>query len=121
MNSSIGHIANHKTTNEQGLILGEISFHGVGWQAQFSYDDKIEIDVIKLSELDIGELKSDYETLSRLLRDINSTIQQTRELASEILCNFIEEVGADIDLETLQNALNMACFHTILTNDLLSK
>ena len=106
MKSSIGHIANHKTTNEQGLILGEISFNNTGWKAQFSYDNKIEIDSINLSELNIGELRSDNESLSRLLRDINSTSEQTREWASEILCNFIEEAGADIELDTLQSAVN---------------
>ena len=106
MKSSIGHIAVHKVTNEQGLILGEINVNYTGWKAQFSFNNKIQIDRISLTDLEIGLVKSDSEILDRLLRDITSTNNETKEWAAEILCNFIEETGPFLEVDKLQTAIN---------------
>ena len=102
----MGHIAVHKATNEQGLILGEININTSGWKAQFSLDSKIQIDLVSLTDLEIDSIKSDSEILDRLLRDITSTNNETKEWAAEMLCNFIEEAGPHLEVDTLQTAIN---------------
>ena len=106
MKFSIGHSAVHKATNEQGLILGEIDVNNTGWKAQFSFNCKIQIERISLTDLEIGLVKSDIEILDRLLRDITSTNNETKEQAAEILCNFIEETGPHLEINQLQTAIN---------------
>ena len=106
MISSIGHIAIIKSTSESGLILGEINVNNTGWKSQFSYDDKLLIVRLSMEEFTIGELTSDEIILERLSRDIHSDFLQTRQWASEMLCNFIEESGAYIDFEFLKVSIN---------------
>ena len=116
MKSLMGHIAVHKATNEQGLILEEININNTGWKAQFSLDNKIQIDRINLTDLEIGSIRSDSEILDRLLRDITATNNETREWAAEMLCNFIEQAGADLQIDELQTAIN-TMVHKIADED----
>lgn len=103
MKSSTGHIAIIKSTSESGLILGEINENNTGWKVQFSFDIKVFVERLNLSDVIISELKGLETILERLVRDINSEDLLTRQSASEILCYFIEENGFELDFATLKS------------------
>lgn len=105
MKSLTGHIAFIKSTNEFGLILGKINENNTGWKVQFSFDTKVLVERLNLSDIVIGEQKGLETILERLVRDINSEDLQTRQWTSEILCYFIEENGSEIDFDTLKSSV----------------
>lgn len=107
MKSSFGHIATRKIDNETGLILGESKINNEDLKADFSLDSSIEIERISLHELRIGEVKNHKEVLVRLLRDIKSASEQTRIWASQILCDFVEEVGSELELNVIETSINI--------------
>jgi hypothetical protein len=107
MKSLTGHIATLKSSQESGLVLGEININNSGWKVQFSFDNKILIERTLPSDLDIKELVNDESMLKRLTRDINSNHLETRQYSSELLCYFIEETGTELDMNSLSYTINV--------------
>jgi hypothetical protein len=107
MTSSLGHTALVKSTCESGVILGETNSNNQGWKAHFSYDNKVIIQKVDLTELLIGDQLDVEMELTRLIRDIGSESLGTRIIASELLCYFIEETGSQIEGRLLQESMEL--------------
>jgi len=67
-----------------------------------SYDNEIKIESVTKDQITIGEKISKQDFFFRLIRDVQSTEEQTREFAAEILCHFLEFGISDFELETLK-------------------
>ncbi|WP_139262272.1 hypothetical protein [Flavobacterium degerlachei] len=67
-----------------------------------SYDDENKIERITKELISFGKKISKTDFFKRLIRDIQSTEEKTRELASAILCDFLEFDIADFEFKNLK-------------------
>lgn len=67
-----------------------------------SFDEKNIIERIKKDDISFGEKISKIDFYKRLIRDIQASDEQTREIASEILCYFLEVNIVDLNLDVLK-------------------
>ena len=96
----IGHIAKILNSDKEGIILQMNS--GLSEKKVPKYVISLDNDVkiVRVSEdnISFGEKVSDEMYFNRILRDIQSEEELTREHASEILCDFVEFEIDNIDL-----------------------
>ena len=67
-----------------------------------SLDNDIKIERVTEDNISFGEKVSDETYFNRIIRDIQSEEELTREYATEILCDFIEFEIENIDLNLLK-------------------
>lgn len=70
-----------------------------------SFDNEAKVERITKDNISLGEKVSDIDFFDRLIRDIQSTEEITREFASEILCDFLEDKIEVFDLETINSRI----------------
>lgn len=93
-------------SEETGIILEFISLSPENIEEfLISYDNKTKIDRITQQQIHLGEKVSKSEFFSRLIRDIQSPYQETREIASTILCDFLEFDIEEFDFRFLKSGI----------------
>ncbi|KAA9345794.1 hypothetical protein [Adhaeribacter soli] len=95
------------TTKETGITLSSSKMLSENWVEKFtvSLDDSEKIERVRISDVLIKEKVSVQDYFKRLIRDIQSPDERTREYASEVLCNFIEFNSAGFDLNLLKSGV----------------
>jgi len=99
----IGHQIKLKKLEKTGIILelNKLSTEKFVEKFLISYDDESIIERINSEEIIIGEMVHKTIFFNRILRDIQSTNDLTREYASSILCDFLEFDIKDFKIEEL--------------------
>jgi len=87
------------------LSLSSWSSEGMVEKYSVSYDNESKIERISEENILFREKISDNYFFDRLIRDIQSPEEKTREFASEILCNFIEFEIEEFDLNHLKSGV----------------
>ena len=96
----IGHKFKLANSEKTGIIL-QID----GWSTEnfvekysVSFDNEKKIERIEPKNISFGKEVSKIEFFNRLIRDIQSSEEKTREFATAILCDFLEFEIVDFDL-----------------------
>lgn len=92
-------------SSHSGIILEEFNENNIGWKVAWSHDDHSKIIILESEQLVLSN-KVDNETfVRRLLRDISSDDEETKEISSDVLCYFIESEGIKIDENILKQII----------------
>lgn len=115
----IGHRFKLINSGKTGVILGlnSLSIEKMVEKYSISYDDEPKIERVTQDQIICGEKISKDDFFGRLIRDIQSTNDQTREYASAILCDFLEFGIQDIDLEILKIGIEKIIEQITLENN----
>ncbi|SDW55424.1 hypothetical protein SAMN05444338_103169 [Flavobacterium degerlachei] len=91
-------------SEKTGITLGLSSCSSEKMVEKYSvsYDDENKIERITKELISFGKKISKTDFFKRLIRDIQSTEEKTRELASAILCDFLEFDIADFEFKNLK-------------------
>jgi hypothetical protein len=100
----IGHKFKLVNSEKTGITLELNSWSSENMVEKYSvsFDVESKIERITEDQISFGEKVSKTDFFKRLIRDIQSTEEKTREFASGILCDFLEFDIADFDLKTLK-------------------
>ena len=100
----IGHKAKLLNSETRGIILQMNSWSSENMVEKYaiSLDNDIKIERVTEDNISFGEKVSDETYFNRIIRDIQSEEELTREYATEILCDFIEFEIENIDLNLLK-------------------
>jgi len=100
----IGHKINLLNSEKTGITLELNSWSSENMEEKYSVslDKENVIERITKDQLSFGEKVSKTDFFQRLIRDIQSSEEKTREFASAILCDFLEFDIADFDLDILE-------------------
>jgi len=100
----IGHKAKLLNSETRGIILQMSSWSSENMVEKYaiSLDNDIKIERVTEDNISFGEKVSDETYFNRIIRDIQSEEELTREYATEILCDFIEFEIENIDLNLLK-------------------
>ena len=100
----IGHKAKLLNSETRGIILQMNSWSSENMVEKYaiSLDNYIKIERVTEDNISFGEKVSDETYFNRIIRDIQSEEELTREYATEILCDFIEFEIENIDLNLLK-------------------
>jgi len=103
----IGHKAKLLNPEMEGIILQMNSWSSEKMVPKYaiSLDNDIKIVRVTKENISFGEKISDETYFNRILRDIQSEEELTREHASEILCDFLEFEIENIDLSVLKSGI----------------
>ncbi|WP_305952614.1 hypothetical protein [Emticicia oligotrophica] len=89
------------------LELNSLSNDNKAKKYSISYDNESKIDTVNQDQIILGEKISKIDFFLRLVRDIQSNDDQTREYASSTLCDFLEFDTQDFNLEVLENGIDI--------------
>lgn len=100
----IGHKCKLLNSEKTGITLELNSWSSENMLEKYSvsFDKENNIQRITENQLSFGEKISKTVFFKRLIRDIQSSEEKTREFASVILCDFLEFDIIDFDLNTLK-------------------
>ncbi|PKH52909.1 hypothetical protein CXF68_20365 [Tenacibaculum sp. Bg11-29] len=100
----IGHKFKLLNSEETGITLELNSWSSKNMVEKYSvsFDKENLIERITKDKISFGEKVSKTDFFKRLIRDIQSSGEKTREFASAILCDFLEFDIADFDLNVLK-------------------
>ena len=100
----IGHKFKLLNSEKTGITLDLTRWNSEKMVEKYSvsYDEESKIERITEDLIHFGEEVSKIEFFERLIRDIQSKEEITREFASEILCDFLEFSIVDFELENLE-------------------
>jgi hypothetical protein len=116
-NSNQGQFALNTLTNEKGIILGGFNENNNGWKIQFSLDHSCNIQLITSKEITITGICDDAIFMERLIRDIYSEDLKSRQWASDVLCDFIEFNGEELELDLLNKSVDKMVERLSIEND----
>lgn len=99
----IGHKLKIKNSKKTGITLqiDSSSCKNLARKYVVSFDIEKKIEPIKQENISFGEKISKVDFFNRLIRDIQSSEENTREFATAILCDFLEFDIVDFDLKIL--------------------
>ena len=91
-------------TEKTGIILNlsRWSCDNMIEKYSVSFDKECKIERITEEHISLGEKVSEIDFFNRLIRDIQSPEEKTREFSSTILCDFLEFEIVDFDLDILK-------------------
>ena len=100
----IGHKAKLLNPEKRGIILQMNSWSSENMVEKYaiSLDNDIKIERVTEDNISFGEKVSDETYFNRIIRDIQSEEELTREHATEILCDFLEFEIENVDLNPLK-------------------
>ena len=100
----IGHKFKLVNSEKTGITLEMNSWSTENFIEKYSvsFDNEKIIERIKTENISFGEKVSKIDFFNRLIRDIQSKDEKTKEFASEILCDFLEFDISDFELKTLK-------------------
>lgn len=97
------HSVNNKNSNDHLLL---------------SFDNENKIETLSTEEISIGANISQSEIFNRLVKHIQSTDQRTREIASEMISNFMEFDTENFDNQLLQLGVEMMIDQIIIEENI---
>ncbi len=100
----IGHKCKLLNSKKTGIVLELNSWSSENMLEKYSVSFDRENIIERISEdyLSFGEKVSKTDFFQRLIRDIQSSEEKTREFAAVILCDFLEFGITDFDVKTLK-------------------
>jgi len=109
--------------NITGLVIGCLNENETSWKYVISLDQMVEIKKYIDSEIVITETKPQYVRLNRLLRDIKSDQIETRQCASDLLCQFVEMEHELVTVNELKSIISpvVKCIKTESDSDTIFK
>ncbi len=105
----IGHRIKFLNSETTGITLeiSGMSSENMVEKYSVSYDDEDKIERVTQDQLIIGEKISKTDFFKRLIKNIQSINEQTREYASSILCDFLEFDIQNFNMEALKNGIEI--------------
>jgi len=105
----IGHKFKILNSGKTGITLelSSSSSENMVEKYSVSFDKENIIERITKDKISFGEKVSKTDFFKRLIRDIQSSDEKTRELASAILCDFLEFDITDFDLNVLKTGIEI--------------
>ncbi|MFD1552545.1 hypothetical protein DNU06_17055 [Putridiphycobacter roseus] len=103
----IGHKAKLLNPDMDGIVLQMNSWSSEKMVPKYAISLDNDIKIVRVAEdnISFGEKVSDEMYFNRILRDIQSGEELTREHASEVLCDFLEFEIENIDLSLLKSGI----------------
>jgi hypothetical protein len=100
----IGHKLKLVNSEKTGITLqiNSLSTENFVEKYSVSFDNEKIIERIRAENISFGEEVSKIDFFNRLIRDIQSIDEKTKEYASEILCDFLEFDITDFELKNLK-------------------
>lgn len=100
----IGHKIKLLNSEKTGITIELNSWSSDNMDGKYSvsFDDENIIEGITKDKIFLGEKVSKTVFFKRLIRNIQSSEEKTREFASSIICDFLEFDIADFDLDILK-------------------